>query len=130
MIPISNHGEHPIFVGGRMIPPGETVTFEDGELPPEYRVASVDVAVEAEGDDPLLALVDLPIAKLALGLPELSDDELERLEGLEQAKEKPRAGALAEIVAERLRRAEQSAPGGLESTDEASDNADAGGVGE
>lgn len=130
MTPISNHGKQPIFVGGRMIPPGETVPFEDHELPPEYRQESMDEPVDGEVADPLLALIELSIAKLALGLPDLSDDELARLEGLEQAKEKPRTGALAAITEERLRRAELSAPGGLESTEETSDNAGDGGSGE
>lgn len=117
MTPISNNGKTPVFVGGRMIPPGETVTFEAHELPPEYRLASVDDVSEVDGNDPLLALIDLSIGKLALGLPDLSEEKLARLETLEEAKEKPRAGALAAITEERLRRAEQSAPGGLNAAD-------------
>lgn len=119
MTPISNNGKTPVFVGGRMIPPGETVTFEAHELPPEYRLASVNEVANVDGNDPLLALVDLSIGKLALGLPALSEEELARLESLEEAKEKPRAGALAAITEERLRRAERAAPGGLDAADEA-----------
>lgn len=111
-ISIYNDGDSPRYVMGRMIPPGETVVFAEDEAPPEYRAPAEAAAPEA-GDDPLLAWVNLPIGKLALGIADLSDDDLTRLEGLEKAKDKPRAGALAEIVAERLRRAEAAAPGGL-----------------
>lgn len=121
MTPISNHGKTPVFVGGRMISPGETVTFEAHELPPEYRLVSVDEVAEADGSDPLQALIDLSIGKLALGLPDLSEAELARLEALEEAKEKPRAGALAAITEERLRRAERAAPGGLDAADGSSE---------
>lgn len=121
-IPIKNDTASPMFVGSAMIPPGETRVFELAELPPEYR-PSAKPAAEVATDDPLLALVALSVAKLALGLPDLSDDELLRLEALEKAKEKPRAGALAEITAERLRRAEATTPGGLvDSTDDDAGN--------
>lgn len=111
-VSITNDSDSPRYVMGRMIPPGETIVFAEDEAPPEYLAPAEDPAPEA-GDDPLLAWVNLPIGKLALGLVDLSDDDLNRLEGLEKAKDKPRAGALAEIVAERLRRAEAAAPGGL-----------------
>lgn len=111
-ISITNDGNSPRYVMGRMIAPGETAVFAEDEAPPEYRAPAEAAAPEAV-DDPLLAWVNLPIGKLALGLADLSDDELTRLEGMEKAKDKPRAGALAEIVAERLRRAEAAAPGGL-----------------
>lgn len=115
-IAVSNDGESPKFVGGRMIPPGETLLFEAHELPPEYREDAPETAADDEAD-PLAELIKLSIAKLALGLPDLSDDELLRLEALEQAKETPRQGALAKILQERLRRAETKAPGGLDSGD-------------
>lgn len=117
-ISVTNDGDSPRFVMGMMIPPGETRTFEEHEAPPELR-PDAEKAPEAPGDDPLLAVSALSVGKLATGLPALSDDELLRLEALEQAKDKPRQGALAAITAERLRRAEAAAPGGLgESTDE------------
>lgn len=111
-ISITNNGDSPRYVLGRMIPPGETITFTEEETPPELRPEAETAAPEVQ-DDPLLAWSALPIGKLELGLPDLSDDDLTRLEALEQAKDKPRAGALAVIVAERLRRAEAAAPGGL-----------------
>lgn len=117
-ISVTNEGSSPRFVMGMMIPPGETRVFEEAEAPPELRPGAAPVAAVA-GDDPLLAVAALSISKLEVGLPVLSDEELQRLEAIEQAKDKPRQGALAAIVAERLRRAEVTAPGGLgESTEE------------
>ncbi len=116
-IPVTNDGDSPRWVSGVMIPPGETRHFDESALPPELRG---DVAAEepaAAGADPLRELSLLSVSKLALGLAALSDDELIALEALEHEKDKPRQGALAEIAAERLRRAESSVPGG-EATDE------------
>lgn len=112
-VSISNDGKEARWVMGVMIPPGETRVFTEAEVPPELRPAADELPAEAAAD-PLLAWVDLPVGKLALGLPDLSDDDLNRLEGLEKAKAKPRASALAEITGERLRRAEAGTPGGLE----------------
>lgn len=111
-ITITNDKEHPIFVTGTMIPAGESRTFEDWQVPPEHRPA-ITAAEQAVADTPLQAIAALSVPKLEAGLPALSDDELTELEALENAKDKPRQGALAAIIAERLRRAEASAAGGL-----------------
>lgn len=111
-ISITNDGDSPRYVMGRMIPPGETAVFAADEAPPEYR-PEAETEQPAAQEDPLLAIAELSVAKLEAGLADLSDDELTRLAGIEQAKNKPRAGALAAITAERLRRAELAAPGGL-----------------
>lgn len=111
-ISITNDGDSPRYVMGRMIHPGETLVFTEDEAPPEYR-PEAEAKQAAVQEDPLLAIAELSIAKLEAGLADLADDELVRLEALEQGKDKPRAGALAVITAERLRRAELAAPGGL-----------------
>lgn len=126
MVPFLNETSKFLHIGGVTIPPGE-VRDVDPRLLPDYEAPK---ASEAPGDDPLLAILALSVAKLAAGLPDLSDDELLRLEAMEQAKDKPRVGALAEITQERLRRAELQAPGGLESTDETGDQSGDGGSGE
>ena len=128
-IPVSNTGESAIYVGGKMIPPGETRVFEAGELPPEYRPEAPATDAAPAGDDPLLTISALSVGKLEAGLPDLGDEELARLEALEQAKEKPRAGALAVITAERLRRAEKAAPGGLDNDSAPGGEGGAGGEG-
>ena len=112
-VSITNDGDSPRYVMGRMIPPKETVVFTEDEAPPEY-LAPAEDAAPSVADDPLLAIAALAVGKLEAELQALSDDDLTRLEALEQAKDKPRAGALAVIVAERLRRAEAAAPGGFQ----------------
>lgn len=131
MIPVTNKGKNTLFVLGVMIPPGETRHFPEWQLPPEHKPEAVaDSPAAAEVKSTLAEISALSVAKLELGLPDLSDDELIALEELENAKEKPRQGALAAIVAERLRRAEVKTPGGLESTDESTDTTNNGGAGE
>lgn len=109
-IPVTNDGESTMYVGGLAIPAGETRLIDERLVPPEYKEAELLAADTAE-TDPLEALIALSVAKLVLGLPALTDEELVRLEALENAKEKPRAGALAEITAEMLRRADATLPG-------------------
>ena len=111
-VPIENKGAMPIFVGGVMIPPGETRHFEDDMLPPEFRSAA-PVAVEAEAGDPLLDLLAGTVAEVAGGLSVLSDEFLTRLEALE-TDGKARNGVFKAIAVERLARAEAVAAGDSE----------------
>ena len=53
-ISITNDGDSPRYVMGRMIPPGETITFTEEETPPELRQEAEAAAPEVQ-DDPLLA---------------------------------------------------------------------------
>lgn len=110
---IRNDGGDTLFIAGRMIPAGEEVWFEDDQLPPELRAAPLAEAPGAAAGDQVALLLDLSIGALARLLPGVTDDELDRLEAGERKREKPRSGALAEIIAERLRRAEAATPGGL-----------------
>lgn len=106
-VPIENKGRMPIYVGGVMIPPGETRHFEDDLLPPEFRSAAPVVAEVAAGD-PLGELLDGNVAEVTGGLDVLSDELLARLEAME-AEGKKRKGVLAAIAEELLRRAEARA---------------------
>lgn len=129
-IAVPNNGESAIFVGGVMIPPGETRHFDESMLPPEFK-PDAEPEGEAAVDNPLLVISALSIPQLALGLPDLSDEELAALEGMENDKEKPRQGALAAILAERLCRSEARTPGGMpESTDETQGNGSGEGSGD
>lgn len=103
-VPIENNGQMPIYVGGVMIPPGETRHFEDDMLPPEFR-APAEVQEEPEALDPLLAVRNGTVDHIKLGLPDLNDEELDRLEMLE-AEGKARKTLIEAIAEERLRRAE------------------------
>lgn len=107
---IENKGTSPIYVGGKMIAPGEIQTFEEEDLPPEHRPAAEGEAI-AEPADPLALILALSIAKATLGLPDLSDEELKQLEAMEEAGA-ARKGMLAEIAMEILRRADLKATGG------------------
>lgn len=105
--PVTNSTAIPIYVGALMIPPGETRHFELSQLPPEHRPIAEGETI-AEPTDPLALILALSIAKAALGLPDLSDDELKQLEAMEEAGQ-ARKGMLAEIGMEILRRAEVKA---------------------
>lgn len=108
-VPIENNGKMPIYVAGTMIPPGETGHFEEDMLPPEYRQSAV-VEAEATPADPLLTVLELKVADVVNGLPDLGDEELDRLEMLEAAG-KARKGVIEAITADRLRRAEAKVAG-------------------
>nr|MBL8410819.1 hypothetical protein [Dechloromonas sp.] len=106
-IPIENTGSSPLYVGGKMIPPGETMTFEEEDLPAEHRPGATAEPEETPAN-PLAEILARSIAKAVLGLPDLSDTELKELELLEMAGGN-RKGMLAEIMQETLRRAELAA---------------------
>ena len=107
-VPIENKGAMPIYVGGMMIPPGETRHFAEEDLPPEYRRSAAPPVADVE--DPIDALLQGKVSEVIDGLSVLSDDFLARLEARE-ADGKARKGVLEAIVAERLVRAENAAGG-------------------
>lgn len=106
-IPVTNNGKMNIWVGGQMIPPGETRHFEPHHVPPEYRPAPATAApAEPETpDDPLEIVRAGNVKEVTSALPALSLEDLDRLEALENASETPRKGVLSAITADRLRRA-------------------------
>lgn len=107
-IPITNPGDSPVFVGGKMIPPGETRVFTEAELPPEYKAPAPVAAAQAAGpDEALLLILAATVAQVVAGLPDLSDEELARLALLE-AEGKDRKGVLEAITALQLERAENA----------------------
>ena len=108
-VPIENKGKMPLYVGGVMIPPGETRHFEDDLLPPEFR-SSAPVVAEVDAGDPLAELLEGNVAEVTAGLEGLSDELLARLAGME-AEGKARKGVLAAIAEAQLRRAEALAGG-------------------
>lgn len=108
-VPVENKGQMPIYVAGTMIQPGETRHFEEDMLPPEYR-QSAAVEAEAAPLDPLLAVLELKVSDVVNGLPDLSDEELDRLEMLE-SEGKARKGVIEAVTADRLRRAEAKVTG-------------------
>jgi hypothetical protein len=107
-VPVENRKSIPMHIAGRTIPPGEVRYFDESELPgymrqPE-RVASDEVAPES-GPDPLLAVLEDSVKDITAQLHTFSDDDLNRLDILEQAGEN-RKTLVSAIQNERLRRAE------------------------
>jgi hypothetical protein len=96
---ITNHGKDVMYYNGYMIAPGDTRLFEVPDPP-----ASAATSEEAP-EDPLSVLQRSPLKVIQAELQALTDDELTRLEVLENASATPRKGALEAIAAERLRRA-------------------------
>lgn len=110
-IPVKNNGAMPIWVGGTMIPAGETRHFDPHHVPPEHRPARAKAESEAPPADPLQAIQSGSVKAIVAGIEALTDDELGRLEELEQAGGAPRKGVMEAIAAERLRRAAQGQGG-------------------
>lgn len=101
---VTNDGDSPMYVGGQMIPPGETKVIEDGDAPPEFRAPAPPVEEEPAKD----TLAEIAGFKADLILPllaDLSDEDLARLQGLE-SEGKARKTVLEGIAAEGLKRAQ------------------------
>ena len=112
-VPVTNNTKMAIYVAGAMIPPGETRHFDFNQVPPEFRPAP---QVEPEDEtqfDPLAELIAHNVKDITAALPELSDEDLERLGDLEQAKgETARKSLLSAIAEAQLTRAEAKASEG------------------
>jgi hypothetical protein len=101
-----NKGDSPMFVAGRMILPGSTEVVEVLEdAVSDVAVKGADEAPELpDGDAALLDLLEKKVADVVPALAGLSGEQLQRVEALEQ-QGKVRKGVLAEVLAERLKRA-------------------------
>lgn len=76
-VPVHNPNKHPIWVGGQMVPPGETRHFEELDLPAAYRPKPPE-------PEPLPAAVT-PEALVAELLDKTAKDVIEALAGLDDA---------------------------------------------
>lgn len=103
-IPVTNHGDTMLHVGGKVIRPGETRHI-DAALVPESLHPQTEQAQDDAPADPLLALLDGNAKEIAAALAGLSLDQLAELEAAEEAG-KTRKGVMASIADERLRRAD------------------------
>lgn len=106
---IENLTTAPIFVGGKLIPPGTGRDIDVSLLPPEFQPP---VALEAVPDEPSLAelvraLLSKSVKDIVAELPALKQEALDLLKEAEQAAEKPRVSLLAAVEAERLLRADK-----------------------
>lgn len=104
---IENTTASPMFVGGKLIPPGTGRDIDEALLPPERQMApEVDVgAPEPTLHALVLELHAKSVKDIAAELPELKQEALEMLLAAEQESAKPRVSLVAAIEAERLHRA-------------------------
>lgn len=104
---IENTGTNAIYVGGKLIPPGEGRDIPLAFLPSEYHdpAAPFDNAVPPSLDELLAGLLAKGIAKIAPELPGLKLEALDRMAELEAGAAAPRKTLQTAIDAERLRRA-------------------------
>lgn len=110
-IPIYNNTAMPIYVGGAMIPPGETRHFDIEQVPHHLRPAAPAVEEEV-APNPLADILGHSVKDIVAMLPALHDDDLVAIGEAEQRAEKPRTTLLGAIAEEQLKRAEAKAAGG------------------
>lgn len=110
---ITNDGPNTIYVGGKMIAPGEGRDIDERDLPPELRDAPAPVVEEAGPslDDELCALLKESVKEIKDLLPGLTNEGLDRLAELERCYEHPRKTLLEAIADEAIRRADEALQG-------------------
>lgn len=106
---ITNDGAEIIYVGGKMIPPGEGRDIEEALLPPEHRDAPTAQQDAPPSLDEMLAeLLHKPVKELIDGLGGMTQEALERMETLEGESKKSRKTLLEAIAAEKMARADEA----------------------
>ena len=107
---ISNDTPNVMFVGGKMIPPGEGRDIDERDLPPEHRepAPQPEEAPVPGLDEELGVLLVNTVRTLKEMLPDLSHEALERLRELEAEHEHPRKTLLEAVADELLRRANEA----------------------
>lgn len=104
---ITNNGTDTIYVGGKMIPPGEGRDIDEGLLPAELQDKPVEQApAEPNLDELVTAELGKPAKEVIDGLAALTQEALERMETLEGEAKKPRKSLLEAIAAEKVQRAD------------------------
>lgn len=110
---IENDTDHTIYVGGKMIPPGEGREIDEALLPAEHRDAPVAVAEEPDQGDgmteaDLLELLEGNVDQVTAALGDMDAEALIRLAALEAERSHPRVTIERAIEAERLKRANEA----------------------
>ncbi|MBL8387005.1 MAG: hypothetical protein JNK17_02090 [Hydrogenophaga sp.] len=104
---IENTGRDVIFVGGKLIPPGEGREIDESVLPPELQDKQPEQLVDA---GPSLAELIAEFLKgnvkeVKAGLHDLTGEGLDLVDTIEGGAETPRSTVLEAVKAERIRRA-------------------------
>lgn len=106
--PVSNNTASPMYLAGRMIPPGETRLFEPHEIAGSTPVPDLSAPPAAESVLPtpveLTELLKGSVNTIVAGLAALTLEEVQALAALEQGADKPRNSLLAALTAEVLQR--------------------------
>jgi len=104
---IENTGKNAVYIGGKLIPPGEGRDIPLAYLPPEYHdvVAAPGADLPPSLDELLAELLAKGVAKIVPDLPGLKLEALDRMAELEGESATPRKTLQTAIDAERLRRA-------------------------
>lgn len=95
-------------VGGMAVAAGESVLIDERDHP-EFKPAPAQRPTKAP-TDPVLELLDKPIAEIVKQLPSLTDEQFDQLQQAEKDG-KTRKGLLKAFDEEYLRRAEQKVDG-------------------
>lgn len=104
MIPIENTTASPMHVAGFVILPGETRIFPKDSVPVHLHPKEAEAPVIVT--DALLDFVARSVGEIVKAMPDLPEEFMARLQGVEVASLKPRKGVLDAIVKEKLRRAD------------------------
>lgn len=106
-VAVTNINAMPIYVGGQMIPAGETRHFDEDQVPENLRPPKEEAEPEAAPMDPMQALAEGKVSDITAALPALNDADLEHLGEIEQAKgDAARKTLLSAIAEETIKRAE------------------------
>lgn len=106
---ITNDSTEIIYVGGKMIPPGEGRDIDESLLPAEHRDAPVEEEAKKPSlDEQLTEELKKPVKDLIEGLAGLTQEALDRMEALEREAAKPRKSLLEAIAAEKVARADEA----------------------
>lgn len=104
MIPIENRGTSPLHMAGFVILPGETRILPQHLVPPHLHPKEVDAPVIVT--DALMDFVAQSVAYIVKAIPDMPEDFMNRLQGVEEGSLKPRKGVLEALTKEKLRRAD------------------------
>ena len=104
---IENHTNAPMYVGGKMIPPGSGRDIDVALLPPEHQVHAATVAQAGPSVAELIeSLRAQPVKDILADLEGLTQEALGLLHEAEKAQAKPRTSLIAGLEAETMRRAD------------------------
>lgn len=104
-IPVFNNTNTALWVGGQMVPPGETRLLPAHHVPAHLHPAAPSAAPAPPPADPLTELLAGSVKDVVAALPGLDAEQLMELEGLEGLREAPRKGVLEAVAAALLQRA-------------------------